>query len=343
MEKVSWDVVRLSGMPRGRNPIAFGGVGPHDNPSHPVGGLLIVVGRGHSVGLVRFGRGTMSKTMFPSSSVAMTARPRSAHDLVAHGIGQSIMQGRYPVGSTLPGDAELMEFFGVSRTALREALKTLAAKGLIESKTKVGTRVLGREKWNMFDADILEWHLQLGVDARFLGWLFEIRQSLEPLACATAALRRTPDQLERMKNALEGMARCRADRQGFTRADLAFHQTILEASGNPFLQSIGSVIGAALATSFNISSPVSSEESFASVMQLHRAVFDAIERQDAARAGHAMSTLILQTAGRVGIRTQEGVVTTVSLQAFSQEKQGGNAESRTSAAPSRGKGDGAKT
>jgi DNA-binding FadR family transcriptional regulator len=284
----------------------------------------------------------MSKTMFPSASLKMTARPRSAHDLVAHGIGHSIMQGRYPVGSTLPGDAELMEFFGVSRTALREALKTLAAKGLIESKTKVGTRVLGREKWNMFDADILEWHLQLGVDARFLGWLFEIRQSLEPLACATAALRRTPDQLERMRGALEGMARCRDDRQGFTKADLVFHQTILEASGNPFLQSIGSVIGAALATSFNVSSPVSSEKSFAAVMKLHRAVFDAIERQDASGAGHAMSTLILQTADRVGIRPQEGAVTTISLHAFSQEKQGASADRRTSGVPLPRKGDVAK-
>ena len=83
------------------------------------------------------------------------SRARSAHDLVAHGIGQDIMQGRFPIGSTLPGDAELMELFGVSRTALREALKTLAAKGLIESKTKVGTKVLDRNNWNMFDSDIL--------------------------------------------------------------------------------------------------------------------------------------------------------------------------------------------
>ncbi|MBZ6075059.1 FadR/GntR family transcriptional regulator [Microvirga puerhi] len=256
--------------------------------------------------------------MTSMSDYRTASRTRSAHDLVAHGIGHSIMQGRYPVGSTLPGDAELMEYFGVSRTALREALKTLAAKGLIESKTKVGTRVLGRENWNMFDADILEWHLEIGVDAKFLGWLFEIRQALEPLACATAAIRRSPEQLERMRDALIGMARCRDDRRGFTRSDLAFHQAILEASGNPFLQSIGSVIGAALATSFDVSSPVSSVERFTVVMRLHQAVFDAIERKDAAGAGHAISTLIVQTAARVGITTQAGAITTVSLHAFSE-------------------------
>ncbi|MBJ6123805.1 FadR/GntR family transcriptional regulator [Microvirga splendida] len=244
-------------------------------------------------------------------------RARSAHDLVAHGIGQNIMQGRFPIGSILPGDAELMEFFGVSRTALREALKTLAAKGLIESKTKVGTKVLDRNNWNMFDADILEWHLQMGVDARFLGWLFEIRQTLEPLACATAALRRTQQQLDAMHKALQAMYGCESNRQGFTKADLAFHQAILEASGNPFLQSIGSVIGAALATSFTISSPVSSDDRFQEVMRQHQAVFDAIEQRQPSAASDAMAALILQAAERVQIMHAESSLTSIQIHAFS--------------------------
>jgi DNA-binding FadR family transcriptional regulator len=236
---------------------------------------------------------------------------------VAHGIGQNIMQGRFPVGSILPGDAELMELFGVSRTALREALKTLAAKGLIESKTKVGTKVLDRHNWNMFDSDILEWHLEMGVDARFLGWLFEIRQTLEPLACATAALRRTPEQLREMHKALQAMYQCESNRQGFTKADLAFHQAILEASGNPFLQSIGSVIGAALATSFTISSPVSSDDRFNEVMRQHQAVFDAIEQRNPSVASDAMSTLILQAAERVQIKRAGSSLAAIQTHAFS--------------------------
>lgn len=227
------------------------------------------------------------------------------------------MRGRFPVGSTLPGDAELMELFGVSRTALREALKTLAAKGLIESKTKVGTKVLDRNNWNMFDADILEWHLEMGVDAQFLGWLFEIRQTLEPLACAMAAQRRTAKQLDKMHVALSGMYECESNRQGFTKADLAFHQVILEASGNPFLQSIGSVIGAALATSFTISSPVSSDERFTEVMRQHQTVFDAIERRDPSAASDAMAALILQAAERVRIKHAESSLTTIQIHAFS--------------------------
>ncbi|RDI58828.1 GntR family transcriptional regulator [Microvirga subterranea] len=228
------------------------------------------------------------------------------------------MQGHFPVGSTLPGDAELMELFGVSRTALREAMKTLAAKGLIESKTKVGTKVLGRHHWNMFDPDIIEWHLDLGVDAQFLGWLFEIRQALEPLACATAALRRTPEQVEEMHQALLAMYRCEKSRQGFTKADLAFHRAILEASANPFLQSIGSVIGAALATSFTISSPVSSDEQFRRVMEQHQAVFDAIEAVKPAAAAEAMSNLILRAAERVGIKTKKSALAAPPVHAFSE-------------------------
>ena len=252
------------------------------------------------------------------NGVQRPSRTRSAHDLVAHGIGQSIMQGRFPIGSILPGDAELMELFGVSRTALREALKTLAAKGLIESKTKVGTKVLDRNNWNMFDADILEWHLEMGVDARFLGWLFEIRQTLEPLACATAAQRRTPEQLERMRKALQAMYGCESNRQGFTKADLAFHQAILEASGNPFLQSIGSVIGAALATSFTISSPVSSDDRFREVMRQHQGVFDAIEQRKPPLASEAMATLILQAAERVQIKHAESSLAKIQIHAFSE-------------------------
>jgi len=256
--------------------------------------------------------------MVSGTGFRVASRTRSAHDLVTQGIGQSIMQGRFPIGSILPGDAELMEHFGVSRTALREAMKTLAAKGLIESKTKVGTKVLDRQNWNMFDADILGWHLELGVDAQFLGWLFEIRQTLEPLACAAAALRWKSAQLESMNQALQSMYQCEKNRQGFTKADLAFHQAVLEASGNPFLQSIGSVIGAALATSFTISSPVSSDAQFKRVMRQHQDVFEAIKARDSQGASDAMSMLIVQAAERVQIKLAESTIATIQVHSFSK-------------------------
>jgi DNA-binding FadR family transcriptional regulator len=120
-----------------------------------------------------------------------------------------------------------------------------------------------------------------------------------------------------MHKALQAMYQCESSRQGFTKADLAFHQAILEASGNPFLQSIGSVIGAALATSFTISSPVSSDARFREVMRQHQAVFDAIERGSPVAASEAMSELILQAAERVQIKQVESSLATVQIHAFS--------------------------
>jgi DNA-binding FadR family transcriptional regulator len=221
---------------------------------------------------------------------------RSAHDLVTHGIGRSIVEGQFATGSTLPGDADLMERFGVSRTALREALKTLAAKGLIESKTKVGTRVLGEKNWNMFDADILTWRLQRGVDRTFLESLFEIRQALEPLGAASAALNRTDDDLRRMEAAWDAMRQPHHTHDSFTLADLAFHRAVLDASANPFLQSMGAVIEAALATAFTISSPIEDPERFELSGCQHRAVFDAIADRDPQEASRTMSDVILQGA-----------------------------------------------
>jgi DNA-binding FadR family transcriptional regulator len=197
-----------------------------------------------------------------------------------------------------------MERFGVSRTALREGLKTLAAKGLIESKTKVGTRVLDRKSWNMFDADILSWRLEQGVDRSFLESLFEIRQALEPLGAAAAALYRTETDLARINAAWSVMRRSGHTRSSFTEADLQFHRAVLDASANPFLQSIAAVIEAALASSFALSAPIDSRERFNLSGRQHKAVLDAIAAQDPEGASQAMSAVILQGAKGAKIERQ---------------------------------------
>jgi len=243
---------------------------------------------------------------------------RSAHDLVAQGIGRGIVEGEFPTGTTLPGDAGLMERFGVSRTALREALKTLAAKGLIEPKTKVGTRVLGEKSWNMFDADILTWCLQRGVDRKFLESLFEIRQALEPLGAASAALNRSEEDLRRMEAAWDVMRRAAHTRNSFTLADLAFHRAVLDASANPFLQSMGAVIEAALAIAFTISSPIDNEERFALSGRQHRAVLDAIAERDPREASRRMTEVILQGAKVAEIHRSGAATIGVAIQLFGQ-------------------------
>src|SRR5437868_15119522 len=107
-------------------------------------------------------------------------RAHSNHAEVARSIGIDIIAGRYAEGMRLPGDAELTTMFRVSRPVLRESVKTLVAKGLLSTKARVGTVVRERGAWNMFDADVLAWHLDAGIDKRFLNDLAEIRLAVEP-------------------------------------------------------------------------------------------------------------------------------------------------------------------
>src|SRR5215471_11013484 len=120
--------------------------------------------------------------------VIPTRRAHSNHAEVARSIGVDIIAGRYVEGARLPGDAELTTMFGVSRPVLRESVKTLVAKGLLSTKARVGTVVRERGAWNMFDADVLAWHLDAGIDKRFLGDLTEIRLAVEPRAASLAAV-----------------------------------------------------------------------------------------------------------------------------------------------------------
>src|SRR5690606_10708574 len=119
---------------------------------------------------------------------------RNFHTFVINEIGQAIVTGRFPIGSVLASDAVMMETYGVSRTVLREALKTLEAKGLVEARPKVGTRVSPRVRWNFFDPQVLAWHFEAPPDPGFYESLFEVRGSLEDLGVRHAARLRTAEQ-----------------------------------------------------------------------------------------------------------------------------------------------------
>ena len=111
---------------------------------------------------------------------SLSGRPtaRNFHSYVIGEVGVGIASGKYPVGSVLPNDAEMMDRYGVSRTVLREALKTLEAKGLVEARAKVGTRVLPRNRWNLFDRQVLTWIFEAGPDKALLSSLVDLRQPL---------------------------------------------------------------------------------------------------------------------------------------------------------------------
>jgi DNA-binding FadR family transcriptional regulator len=223
--------------------------------------------------------------------VIPTRRAHSNHAEVARSIGIDIIAGRYGEGMRLPGDAELTAMFGVSRPVLRESVKTLVAKGLLSTKARVGTVVRERGAWNMFDADVLAWHLDAGIDNRFLGDLAEIRLAVEPRAAALAAERRSETDIAELRRCMDLMRREPSDSVAFANADLALHIVVARASGNLFMRSIGHVIEAALRASFLRSAPIVAHER-ETVLCWHQRIVDAIADTDRNKAAAAMIEVI---------------------------------------------------
>lgn len=204
----------------------------------------------------------------------------------------AIVAGREPAGSILPGDAELINRYGVSRTVLREALKTLGAKGLVKPKARIGTRVQERSEWNLFDSDVLIWHEQSGFGPDFLRSLGEIRTALEPEASVLAAKRRTAGDIKVMRDWVRKMGEPGITADEFAHADLGLHLAISAAAGNPFFLSIATLIEVALVSMLTISSPVDQPARLVQSVVRHRAIVDAIEQGDADAARRAMLVVI---------------------------------------------------
>lgn len=230
---------------------------------------------------------------------------RTLQSQVVDGLGIAIVGGEFPPETTLPIDIALQERFGVSRTVLREALKALAGKNLITSRARVGTIVLPRREWSLFDPDVLAWHFETGPDVAFLRSLAEIRIGLELESVALAAERRSDAQLEQMFAYVDGMATA-GNTADFASSDLAFHRAVAEASGNPFMASITGLVDLVLATAFTISSPVDDGEARDVTVDHHRRVATAIGTRDADGARAAMRIVIMEGFDRAAGRMSGG-------------------------------------
>lgn len=230
-------------------------------------------------------------------------KSRSKHDTIARTLGQEILKGVHAPGVNLPSEAELLSRFGASRTVLREAMKTLAAKGLVVLKTRVGTRVLNSSNWNFFDAELLAWCAEMGIDSQLRRSLTEIRRAVEPAAAALAAERRSRAEIARLRDCVRRMAQAGEDPQGFARADLEFHLMIGVASGNPLMRSMAAVIEAALVASFRENVPLAGDD-LAETAKEHDAIVDAIEARNPAAASAAMVRVIDLGQARIPKRTR---------------------------------------
>ncbi len=168
------------------------------------------------------------------------------HNALARQLGTQILSGTYASGVRLPTELDSTVKFDVSRSAYREAVRTLAAKGLVESKPKFGTRVTGRNQWNLLDPDVLDWMLDTKPSERFLTALYELRLITEPSAAALAADRRSESDLRSMELSLKHLASRAATPFNANDAEIAFHSAIVRAAGNEALNSLLPCIEAAI-------------------------------------------------------------------------------------------------
>ncbi len=223
----------------------------------------------------------------------------SSHDQVARALGGEILAGVYAPGAKLPSEAEMLARFGVSRTVLREAFKTLTAKGLIVSRTRVGTTVLDSAHWNFFDADVLAWKVVEGFDIAFVRDLAAVRLAIEPAAARSAAERATVGDIAELRRCVERMAEAPSSAIDFAEADLAFHKMVGQASGNVLMRSLSAVIETALLASFQMSSPVREADVHEESVKGHGRIVDAIEARDGDAAAEAMRAIIGHGVARI--------------------------------------------
>jgi len=214
----------------------------------------------------------------PRAVQLTAARPKvvikNAHGNTVDRIGEAVVAGRYAVGATLPAEPLLCEEFGVSRTVVREAVKSLAAKGLLVAGPKVGTRVLPADSWNWFDPDVVSWQTHAGLTRDFLRDLQELRRVIEPAAVRMAAERASAQEIAEIEAAFAGMKHAVEQGGDYVANDLKFHQGLLRAGGNRMMVQMSKAIGALLRTSFEVSTTLL--DGPASSLPLHRAVLDAV-------------------------------------------------------------------
>ena len=223
---------------------------------------------------------------------SISTSSRSLHVQVARSIARRILSGELAQGSLVPNEMTLCEQFGVSRTALREAIKLLTSKGLLESRPKIGTKIVHRTYWNFLDAQIIEWMDGLSDPEVFCSQFLGLRRAVEPEACALAAIHATPEQRQELSEIFQEMVKITENfnQAKWTEVDMSFHQVIFNSTNNDFYLPFGNI----LTTMFKTFIMHSSKEGDVCLNE-HRLIYEAIMAGDSAKA-KAVSLDHLQSA-----------------------------------------------
>lgn len=216
-----------------------------------------------------------------------------------HKIGREVIAGSIRPGDRLPREAELMVEFGASRTAVRDAVKVLASKGLVQTRQRGGTQVRDPQQWNPFDIDILSWRFSVGIDEGFVRDLVELRLATEPFAVRLAAVRATADDLLRMDLALRRMSACTGNWPSYLEADRSLHLAIFAASHNGFFARLGGIVHDVMKATFHAEELYRNRtdaELKAFIQQdlsTHASLVSAIKQNDPENAERAMKEIVV--------------------------------------------------
>lgn len=224
----------------------------------------------------------------PLSAQQLAAQKNLSY-VLAEKLAQQILAGHYAPGTILPGEMELGEQFGVSRTAVREAVKTLTAKGMVLPRPRIGTRVMPQGNWNFLDQELLSWWMTEENFRQVIEHFLVMRSSLEPQACALAATLGSAEEKAQLNTLMEEMIALKKafNRERWIAVDTAWHEHIYQMSRNPFLTSFASLFHSVYHTYF---ASITQDEVVK--LDLHQAIVDAIQDSDASRAIRACQALL---------------------------------------------------
>ena len=212
---------------------------------------------------------------------------------IAHTLGRAIVAGDYGDHNPVPSEAVLCEQMGVSRSAAREAVKSLAAKGLISSRARQGIRVLPESQWNLFDSDVLGWIRDSNPSLELLREFAELRIGIETQAAVLAAKRQDKEKIKLIELALERMKTAESGLDDPLEADIAFHLSLLNATGNRFYIQMGRIIDTTLRVSIRLTNMLSGVH--AAPYSTHKKVYDPIARNEPEKAAKEVEKLIVDT------------------------------------------------
>ncbi len=229
----------------------------------------------------------MPRTALPDTRRSPLA---GVHGTIVLAIGEDIVRGAIKPGERLPQEAALIERFRASRTAIREAMKVLTAKGLVRARQRVGTKVMPRAEWDLLDADVLSWHDPDTISDALVGDLVELRQFLEPKAARLAAERATEEDIDAIQAAYEDMALAVAEPAEFYDADIAFHLAVFAGCHNLLIHRLSGIVETVLTLSFRLQKPGLTD--LREAVEAHGRVIEMIRFRDRAGAERAMRAVI---------------------------------------------------